>query len=39
MQKLKRYTIAFMLRLAANLKGYRLPLWKGYEYDYWYGGK
>lgn len=30
---------AFMWRIAANLKGFSIPLFKEYEYEYHYGGK
>ena len=27
---------SFILRLGVNIKGYPIPLFKEYEYDYWY---
>lgn len=39
MIKQYKYIKAFIYRLCANIKGYKIPLFKGYDYDYWYGEK
>lgn len=34
---IKEYLTAFSWRILSNLKGYDVPLFKDYEYRFWYG--
>ena len=36
---IKEYVIAFIWRVGANIKGYKIPLFKDYAYEYYYGKK